>query len=177
MENLLLRPPQLNELPDISALYAQSWKETYRGLMPQAYLDDLRDDAWVEKFSQMLQNGPQKLLAAFEGNTPLGAVCFGPAREQSLLGWGEVVSIYVHPHAWGKGVGSRLFTAACESLQQMGCQKLYLWYLSGNERARRFYERHGFVKTPDTLQTMVQGMLVTDIRMEKTLLPPGLEKR
>ena len=113
MENLLLRPPQLKELPAISALYAQSWKKAYRGLVEQAYLESLRDDNWVAFFAQTLQNGPQTLLAAYKGETPLGAVCFGPAREQALLGWGEIVALYVHPDVWGEGVGSQLLQKAC----------------------------------------------------------------
>jgi len=57
-------------------------------------------------------------------------------------GWLE--AMYVRPGAWGTGLADRLHAAAVEELRRRGGDRARLWVLAGNERARRFYERHGW---------------------------------
>jgi putative acetyltransferase len=51
----------------------------------------------------------------------------------------ELTHLHVAPHARNRGIGARLFRHAT------GCQPdgFMLWTFQANERARRFYERHG----------------------------------
>jgi len=49
--------------------------------------------------------------------------------------------LYVHPDAQGRGIGSELVDLA----KQRGPGGLDLYTFQVNARARRFYERHGFV--------------------------------
>ena len=54
-------------------------------------------------------------------------------------GWIE--QLYVAPDRLGQGIGSRLVDLA----KTRSPDGLTLWTFQVNERARRFYERHGFV--------------------------------
>jgi GNAT superfamily N-acetyltransferase len=56
-----------------------------------------------------------------------------------------VYAIYVDPEHWSTGAGRALMTAALDYLTASGPRPVRLWALDGNERARRFYERCGFV--------------------------------
>ena len=60
---------------------------------------------------------------------------------------GHVEQLYVHPRAWGSGIGGALLDRA-KALHPDG---LELWVVQRNERALRFYERRGFalVRTTD----------------------------
>jgi GNAT superfamily N-acetyltransferase len=53
--------------------------------------------------------------------------------------------LYVIPDTWGTGVASRLHDRALAMLQAEGCAEALLWVLEHNGRARRFYERHGWL--------------------------------
>ena len=53
----------------------------------------------------------------------------------------DLGQLYVHPDWLGRGVGSRLVELAKQ--QKPGGLRLYTFQV--NDRARRFYERHGFV--------------------------------
>ena len=55
----------------------------------------------------------------------------------------SVYSCYVDPSRWGSGVGRAIFTHVVDALAPRG-PKTTLWVLTGNARARRFYESHGF---------------------------------
>ena len=58
--------------------------------------------------------------------------------------YGSVIeNLYILPECQGRGYGSRLLTFAIEQCADTPS----LWVLSCNDRARRFYERHGFRET------------------------------
>lgn len=57
------------------------------------------------------------------------------------LGDAGVDQLYVHPDAHGRGIGSELVELAKQ--RRPGGLELYTFQV--NARARRFYERHGFV--------------------------------
>ena len=59
-------------------------------------------------------------------------------------GWVE--QLYVAPDRLGQGIGSRLLTLA-KARQPSALQ---LWTFQVNDRARGFYERHGFVAVEQT---------------------------
>ena len=101
-----LRLAQPDDLPELSRIYAASWKHAYRGMMPQAYLDRLPEDFWVPSFSQRLEQGIYTITVAEQQNTLCGGVIYGPSREEALEDWGEICSIYVLPSHMGQGTGS-----------------------------------------------------------------------
>jgi GNAT superfamily N-acetyltransferase len=57
---------------------------------------------------------------------------------------GEIAGLYVHPDHWSKRVGHALIIRAEQELLATGWSEAYLWVLRGNDRAVRFYERHGW---------------------------------
>lgn len=54
----------------------------------------------------------------------------------------QVKKLFVEPVLQGQGIGARLLAFAVDTLHATS-----LWALEKNERAIRFYERHGFAKT------------------------------
>ncbi len=52
--------------------------------------------------------------------------------------------LFVLPEFWGKGVAARLHDEALDVWRNLGVVEARLWVLEENERARRFYERHGW---------------------------------
>ena len=154
----------------MSRIHALSWKSAYRGMVPGRYLDELPEDYWTAAFAEWLAAGTAQALIAYDGETPVGCSVFGPAREEAFAGWGEVITLYLLPKAVGTGAGSALFEAALERLRAMGFCRVTLWALRENDRARRFYERHGFSWNGDTFVDVRTGVPLTDYRY---LRPPG----
>jgi GNAT superfamily N-acetyltransferase len=52
--------------------------------------------------------------------------------------------LYVVPHAWARGIGRELHDQVLDRLRERGSPSCHLWVLEANDRARRFYERHGW---------------------------------
>jgi len=70
-----------------------------------------------------------------------GGYVKGPGRAQ-------LVSMWVHPKARGRGVGEALIARVTEwASGQAGITSLNLWVTESNKPARRLYERCGFALT------------------------------
>jgi len=49
--------------------------------------------------------------------------------------------LHVHPSAWSQGIGTALHDHALATATQNGADRINLWVLEGNGRAREMYER------------------------------------
>ena len=58
---------------------------------------------------------------------------------------GEIHAIYLLADYWDKGYGRQLMDFAVNRLKELSCCKVTLWVMEENNRARRFYERYGWV--------------------------------
>ena len=144
----------------ISHIYASSWKNAYKGIVPQTYLDMMPDNRW----SHFLEQNPEKSVVALKGNAYVGTASFCLARDEEMAGWGELASIYLLPEHFGKGVGRPLLEAAIAELRALGCNKFYLWVLEENPRARAFYEKNGFVTSQEKKLYHIGGKELVEIK-------------
>lgn len=152
------------DIEEISRIYARSWKAAYRGIVPQSYLDALREDHWVAPLRRWLRAGTFSALMACDGGRPVGAALYGPSRDEALPGWGELAALYLLPEYYGRGYGGALFQAAAHALTKQGYRQFYLWVLEGNLRARRFYEKQRFAANGDRTVIVLAGEALTDLR-------------
>jgi ribosomal protein S18 acetylase RimI-like enzyme len=82
------------------------------------------------------------LLASRDGGQPAGSVM---ARADPQFGEGEIVGLHVLPSQWGQRIGSALHDSALAVLSTAGYHTAGLWVIGANQRARRMYERRGWV--------------------------------
>ena len=151
---------QPGDIDHVSRIYALSWKAAFRGIVPQTYLDALPENRW----SPILAKSPFTSLVLLEEGQYVGTSAFGSARDESMPGWGEIVSIYLMPEYFGLGYGDKLLDAVVSSLKQEGYGDIYLWVLAENRRARRFYERHQFQHNGDTKCIEIGGEDLPEVR-------------
>ena len=98
-------------------------------------------DAPVERWRSRLTQVPVTILAHEEG-VVRGVVSGQPADET----WVELISMWVAPEVRGTGLARRLIGAVADWAAGQGRQT-YLMVRADNDRARRAYERVGFVDT------------------------------
>ncbi len=92
----------------------------------------------------MLSNPRGEFFIAFDGQKPCGQFMFCKSRDKDLTGYAEIVSIYTLEEYWGKDVGKAMMEKALKEISNNGYEKVCLWVLKNNGRARRFYEKFGF---------------------------------
>ena len=159
-----IKRAQAYDAQAISKIHALSWKSAYRGLVPQQYLDELKEDFWVKAFTEWISNGKVTVQMMIDGDLPVGCIAYGKSRDATLPDWGEIVSIYFLPDFMGKGHGGNLIDLALSELKQQGMNDVYVWVLEGNQSARRFYEKNGFSCNGDQYPLEILGKALIDTR-------------
>lgn len=152
-------------------MHVRSWQVGYQGLLPRTYLDGLNVTERVARytFDRMLPDGPVTLVADADDDRVVGFVTVGRCRDDGTPGHGEVWSMYVDPGCWGVGVGRGLIAAAREALSDNHFERAVLWVLAQNSRARRFYERDGWVPDGSCRNDTIGGTAVTHVRYVRGL--------
>lgn len=150
----------------IGKLYSAAWKEGYKGLIPQDFLDKITSENYAlrARVNGFLDEG--SFVAAEDGR--IVAHCHArAAKEPELRGWGEIHTLYTHPGYWRQGYGTAVFRRAEDWLFAQGFNNVYLYVLDGNERAERFYKAQGYFPDLNTLCCDLGGVIVTENRFVK----------
>ncbi len=140
-----LRPATPQDAPRIAALHARSWQENYTDAMSATYLQQEvpaeRLAVWTERFAHPAP-GLRVLLAEDENGELLGFSCLfldHDPTDGTLLD-----NLHVRANQQRTGLGKQLAQATARlTLAEGQSDKLYLWVLDSNTRARTVYERLG----------------------------------
>lgn len=151
-----LRSARPADEPALRRLDAESWSpRSTPGPRPDP------DRPVVERY------GAANVLVAIDGGTVVGSLFLGPwsplDSSRHIL---EVKGLAVDPARLGEGIGGALVEAAIARARERGIRHLILRVLSGNDAARRLYERHGFEvvgTVPEAFR--LEGAYVDDLTM------------
>lgn len=162
---LNLRPARPEDAGEVAEVHVRSWQSGYRGLLPDAYLDNLRPEDRVDRyaFAAADADAPTTVVASRDG-VICGFVTTGPSQDLDILDGGEVLALYVDPDAWGRGVGRRLMARARMEFGRRGCTEAVLWVLVGNNRGARFYRADGWRPDGAERRVDVWNIAVDEIR-------------
>jgi RimJ/RimL family protein N-acetyltransferase len=136
-------------LEDAGAM-ARLWLESARAGFSEILLPDY---PWppadlIEERTRAAMSAEGVGVIVAEGPEGLvGYVGYSPSRDpDALTGIGEVRTMFVHPSAWGEGIGAALLARALEALKEAGYSEATVWSFVANERANDFYEAHGMTR-------------------------------
>lgn len=138
---MLIRTATESDIQSIAQLHAESWKQSYRGMLSDDYLDNLVDQERLDCWQQRLTNPTegQYILLAEENNQLVGFICiFLHANPQ----WGTLIdNLHVRPNVKGKGIGKVLMKEISQwLLKNNHNEAIYLWVLEKNIPAQKFYD-------------------------------------
>ena len=80
----------------------------------------------------------------------------------------DIWRIYLLPEYWGQNLGIELMQWAIKELKEKGYKTVALWVVEENIRARKFYEKVGFVHVGE-MRTINPGREITEYRYIKHL--------
>lgn len=151
---ITLRHATRDDIDVIAAMHAESWATTYRGALPDDYLDrdvlDERTAAWNAHADDIESGGRTVVMAEFEGE-PVGFVCMlQPDEDHSV----HVDNLHALPAFKGAGIGTALLAYAKEWAIARGATSLKLWVMDSNAAAIGFYRSRGWVEEGAADDTM-----------------------
>lgn len=142
---MTIREATRDDIPGMARVYVDSWRVTYRGIVPDSYLDSLtyegRADRWHREFPSP---GSDAFVYVAEVAGEIVGFAGGRPPNQPCPGYdGELYSIHVAPGHKGKGLGRALVRAVARRLRERGVTTMMLWMFRDNTPARGFYESLG----------------------------------
>lgn len=136
-----IRRATVLDAPAIGKVHVISWRETYCGIVTQAYLDELNVSKRQEIWKQIIESGQYVCVAEYEGNI-IGFADGGKFRGQHTEIKGELYAIYVLADFHRKGIGKALFSTVSNFLNRNDLLPFGIWVLAENP-ASRFYQSMG----------------------------------
>jgi ribosomal protein S18 acetylase RimI-like enzyme len=157
-----IRPALLADAPVIARVHVDSWRTTYRGIVPDSVLENLdyqsRAESWQRGIADTTNNQRVFVAEAPDGEI-VGFVASGPERTGDYPDYtGEIYAIYVRDSWQGQGLGWRLIEAGARSLVEQGHRSMLIWALSENP-ACGFYRKLGGVRIATQVETIGQKAL------------------
>ncbi|HYL24569.1 MAG TPA: GNAT family N-acetyltransferase [Burkholderiales bacterium] len=171
MAKLTLREATRADARAIAEIHVAAWRAAYRDLMPQSYLESLSIDERARMWEKTIASaGPAQLaLAEFDGELA-GFCLYGPTRDREATDVAEIYAVNVHPARWRQGAGRLLCAHALREAAAREHTVMTLWVISGNGRARRFYQRLGFATDGAArINTQLVGSPFDEVRYRRAI--------
>jgi GNAT superfamily N-acetyltransferase len=156
----IVRPARARDVAQMARVHVRCWQEAYRGLMPDAVLDDpgfpaARERMWTAALTDERYRR-NRVAVAVRDDELVGIAMSGPPGDATSAWARQLYVLYVYASEHGTGAGRALLGAVIDP-----GESAVLWVADPNPRAQAFYRKHGFV--PDGTVKVEDG--VREIRM------------
>jgi ribosomal protein S18 acetylase RimI-like enzyme len=141
---LQFREAAMEDAKSIAEFHAASWRKYYRGIWPDAFLDNdaynNRLKVWQQRLTTPASN--QYILLAEKDKLLCGFACIY-LNDDAVFGT-LLDNLHVSEKVQGLGIGKALMKMAAAKMDEFKPgDKFYLWVLEENHQARKFYEHLG----------------------------------
>lgn len=135
---VVVRPANGDDLAAVLDVGHRTWPSTFEPIAGPEYVEMGLAKWWTPDAVIPAIRSGRTFVAEVDGDVVAMAV-HGPHEDEHVL-W----KLYVLPERQGGGVGRRLLQAVLRRASELGHTRLAVPVVEGNDRALRFYERHGF---------------------------------
>lgn len=126
---------------DLARIMISAWRAGFRGILSEEIIEKYTQfEPCSEMFRQILSSGIGTMYLAFTDTRPVGLLYWLPEGETA-----RIEALLTIPEAWGAGVAAALMGRIIQDASAH--QTISVWPFAKNQRARRFYEKHGFHAT------------------------------
>jgi diamine N-acetyltransferase len=161
-----LRPAVPSDASRLGALMIEGF-EGYRSFAPPGWEPpDVGQE--LKPFAERLGDPEVWCLVAEQEGEVVGHVAFMPARIHSRPsdepGLAHFWQLFVREPWWGTGLATALHTEAVREAASRGFTSMRLFTVGRHARARRFYEREGWIAVAEILDALDFGMPLVEYR-------------
>ncbi len=142
-EKIVYRKANVKDALAVAKVHVESWRKSFAGIVPQAFLDNLTVEKREQAFRQRFGDANYKMFVAETAKDEIvGFADFGAARESDFAFEAELYAIYLLREFQGKGIGENLFRLCQKEMSADGFDSMYLIALEVSPY-KSFYEKMG----------------------------------
>lgn len=144
MEGAIIREAETEDAAGVERIYVDSWRTTYRGIVPDAFLDrmsyEVSEDRWIKRLGEQNRRAIFFVAELPKNGGVVGFASGGFRREEAYPDYdGELYTLYLLREHQGGGLDRRLLGVVAGKLPEVGCRSMLAWVMAENRSARRFY--------------------------------------
>lgn len=136
-----IRAARLEDAAAIAHVHVESWRTTYAGIVPDAYLAGLDETLRTQLWREWLSGETLVFVAEWNGRL-VGFANGGKNREPIEACDAELYALYLLKDAQKRGIGAGLLQAMANALLERNFKSMAVWVLEQN-RSRDFYQKTG----------------------------------
>ena len=158
---MIVRRAEISDAKQIAKVHVNSWRTTYKGIIPDEVLDNLSYEKREERWATII---PKEIVFVAESKEReiVGFSTGGKERSGNYKGYvGELSSIYILEEHQGKGIGRSLVKPIIQELEKLEIYSMIVLVLEDND-SRLFYESLGAEKI-DKLQVEIGGKKLNEL--------------
>lgn len=142
-EQMRIRRAKLEDAPGIAKVHVDSWRTTYKGIIPDNFLNNLSYENRTELWKRNITDETNYIVVALnEMDEIIGFGTAGKRQENKEEHTGDLTSIYLLEEYQGKGIGKKLLKELFKHFKELGRKKIFVEVLEDN-KTRYFYEYYG----------------------------------
>ena len=149
--------------PELGRIMAESFRSAFADFISRETLDRC---AVAENCAALVRgiqaDGGMVVQTGWLDGKLMGLMIYSEHRG----GWMEIEALHTLPESWGTGLGAAMLEFALEETNAW--VGVGLWAFEENRRARRFYEKHGFVPTGERRISEFDGAVELRYQREGT---------
>jgi GNAT superfamily N-acetyltransferase len=156
-----IRVATIDDAKGIAKVHVDSWRTTYKGIIPEDFLNNLSYEQRTELWIRNISRTDNYIIVAedYEGKIIGFADCW--KRETNTVpNSTDLTSIYLLEAYQGKGIGKMLLKQLFLNVKTQGYQKVFVEVLEENKTCS-FYEHFG-AKLYKTVQIKMGGKLLDE---------------
>jgi GNAT superfamily N-acetyltransferase len=139
MTDPILRPATADDVDAVADLFHRGWHDAHPGRVPDGLTERRTAAAFHDRVAQRVSETDETTVADADGEIA-GFI---------MVAGDEVEQVYVDRRFRGSGLASTLLTEAERQIAAAGHHVAWLAVVRGNERARAFYAKQGWVDEGD----------------------------
>lgn len=159
--NYIIRKKERKDCKAIAHIVTIAWNETYRGIVPDSFLDNLylnEEERANNSYNNFNEKENHQYVLEVDNNI-VGFIKVG-ASNSNYDNCGEIYALYIINGYKNKGYGKKLIEVGIKELKEMKFNKMIIGCLDGNP-SNKFYEHIG-------------GKLIEQRIFEKLQLPENI---
>jgi ribosomal protein S18 acetylase RimI-like enzyme len=139
---MVIREATLDDSEEIARIHVDTWRTTYRGIVPQNFLDEMDYSMRAQSWRTQVAAGNSRIYVTEMDGVICGFIGGGRLREPVSDFDGEIYAIYIAMETQRQGCGRAMMQRLAKDLLRDGQKSAVVWVLERNP-ACGFYARLG----------------------------------
>ncbi|MCY9547834.1 GNAT family N-acetyltransferase [Lysinibacillus xylanilyticus] len=157
-----IRKANSQDAQDIAKVHVDSWRTTYKGILPDDFLNNLSYEQRTELWKKNISDATNYVLVAEnEQNEIIGFATGATRKTNSVPNATDLTSIYLLEEYQGIGIGKQLLTEIFAYFKLKGYEKVFVEVLAEN-KTRNFYEYYG-AQYVDNTEIKIGGKVLEEL--------------